>query len=128
MYNGIGINMKISPFEEYKDQLFSDYALQLFNAHCSDDSHKMIKYLIESFEDEADENPAFVPGLVFGCMVHMLMMTQMIANEKQTSTEETINSYIEMYQKNRKNLAKMLGNRPNYAKEFVNNFQENEDI
>jgi hypothetical protein len=114
-----GSTMRIKPFEEHKDQLFTDYALQLFNAHCSDDSQELIKYLINSLEEEATNNNAFMPGLIFGCMVHMLMMSQALALEKGLSLDESVSSYIKMYQKNRSNLAKMLGNRPDYARDLV---------
>lgn len=121
-----GEYMNIKPFEEHKDQLFTDYAMQLFNAHCSDDSNEMIKYLVNSLEDEAESNPAFLPGLVFGCMVHMLMMTQIISLEKEVSIDEATASYIDMYQKNRVNLSKMLGNRPDYAKQIIEKIIEDE--
>jgi hypothetical protein len=120
--------MNIKPFEEHKDQLFTDYAMQLFNAHCSDDSHEMIKYFVESLEEEAESNAAFIPGLVFGCMVHMLMMAQIISIEKDVDLKEAVSSYIDMYQKNRVNLSKMLGNRPDYAKGLIDNFLSEEDF
>ena len=120
--------MNIKPFEEHKDQLFTDYAMQLFNAHCFDDSHEMIKYFVDSLEEEAESNAAFIPGLVFGCMVHMLMMAQIISIEKGVDLKEAVSSYIEMYQKNRVNLAKMLGNRPDYAKGLIDNFMSEEDF
>jgi len=120
--------MRIKPFEEHKDQLFTDYALQLFNAHCSDNSQEMIKYLINSLEEEASTNEAFMPGLIFGCMVHMLMMSQIISLEKEISMEQSVASYIKMYQANRVNLSKMLGNRPDYAKDIISNFPIDEDF
>jgi len=120
--------MNIKPFEEHKDQLFTDYAMQLFNAHCSDDSHVMIKYFVESLEEDAESNAAFIPGLVFGCMVHMLMMAQIISIEKDVDLKEAVSSYIDMYQKNRVNLSKMLGNRPDYAKGLIDNFLSEEDF
>lgn len=119
-----GNNVKIKPFEEHKDQLFTDYAMQLFNAHCSEDSHAMIQFLINSLEEEASDNEAFFPGLVFGCMVHMLMMIQIVAYEKDISVDEAVSHYIDMYQKNRVGLSKMLGNRPDYAKEMIARMQE----
>jgi hypothetical protein len=119
-----GNTMRIKPFEEHKDQLFTDYAMQLFNAHCSDNSHEMIKFLVDSLEEEAEDNPAFLPGLVFGCMVHMLMMTQIISLERDVPISEATASYVSMYQNNRKNLAKMLGNRPDYAKELITKLSE----
>lgn len=112
--------MRIKPFEEHKDALFTDYIIQLFNAHCSENSHEMIKYLVDSLQEEALDNEAFMPGLIFGCMVHMLMMMQVISIEKSMSLEEATQDYIKMYQSNRKGLAKMLGNRPDYAKEMIN--------
>ncbi len=120
--------MNIKPFEEHKDQLFTDYAMQLFNAHCSDDSHEMVKYFVDSLEEEAESNAAFIPGLVFGCMVHMLMMAQIISIEKGVDLKEAVSSYIDMYQKNRVNLSKMLGNRPDYAKGLIDNFMSEEDF
>ena len=123
-----GNTMYIKPFEEHKDQLFTDYALQLFNAHCSDNSQEMIKYLINSLEEEAANNEAFMPGLIFGCMVHMLMMSQIISLEKEMTMDESIASYIKMYQKNRKNLAKMLGNRPDYARDIISHLPIDEDF
>lgn len=122
----VGNKMKIKPFEEHKDQLFTDYAMQLFNAHCADNNHEMIKFLVDSLEEEANDNPAFLPGLVFGCMVHMLMMTQIISLEREVPLDEATASYVSMYQNNRKNLAKMLGNRPDYAKELIEKFIEKE--
>jgi hypothetical protein len=119
-----GNNMKIEPFKEHRDELFSDYAMQLFNAHCGEDSHKMIKFLVNSLEEEAEDNPAFMPGLVFGCMVHMLMMMQLVALEKGVSMDEANLFYSKMYQGNRKKLAKMLGNRPDYAKGLVEDLFE----
>lgn len=112
--------MRIKPFEEHKDELFTDYIIQLFNAHCSENSHEMIKYLVDSLQEEALENEAFMPGLIFGCMVHMLMMMQVISVEKGLNLEEATQDYIKMYQSNRKGLAKMLGNRPDYAREMIN--------
>lgn len=120
--------MEIKPFEEHKDQLFTDYSLQLFNAHCSDDSQYMIKSLVSSLEEEADDNIAFLPGLVFGCMIHMLMMVQIISLEKEIPLEEAKDAYILMYQKNRNNLAQMLGNRPDYAKELITKFSSEDDF
>lgn len=116
--------MKIKPFEEHKDQLFTDYAMQLFNAHCSENSHEMISFLISSLEEEASDNEAFFPGLVFGCMVHMLMMIQVISIEKEISVNEAVSEYIDMYQKNRIGLSRMLGNRPDYAKDIILRMQE----
>lgn len=122
-----GNNMKIRPFKEHKDELFTDYTMQLFNAHCGENSHEMIKFLVNSLEEDAQDNPAFLPGLVFGGMIHMLMMIKIIALEKDISVEEATSFYIKMYQENRTNLAKMLGNRPDYAKDLADNFL-NEDI
>lgn len=120
----LDIFMESLPFEEHKDQLFTDYAIQLFNAHCAVDSHQMIKFLVESLEEEAINNEAFLPGLVFGCMVHMLMMMQTIAIEKEIDVEEASSIYIDMYQNNRIKLAKMLGNRPDYAKMIISRYNE----
>jgi hypothetical protein len=123
----LGNLMHIKPFEEHKDQLFTDYAMQLFNAHCSENSHEMIKFLINSLEEEAKGNDAFFPGLVFGCMVHMLMMMQIISLEKESSIDEANSFYSNLYQKNRKNLSMMLGNRPDYARDILSKI-EKEDL
>lgn len=114
-------NMKIKKFEEHKDELFTDYVLQIFNAHCADDNAEILKILISSFDEQASDNMAFMPGLIFGSMVHMLMMMQIISLEKGISLHEAVQEYIAMYQESRTKLAKMLGNRPEYAKDMINN-------
>jgi hypothetical protein len=54
----------------------------------------------------------------------MLMMTQIISLERDVPISEATASYVSMYQSNRKNLAKMLGNRPDYAKELITKLSE----
>ena len=118
--------MEIRPFKEHQDSLFSDFIMQLFNAHCSENSHEMISFLISSLEEDA-KNPVFLPGLVYGSMIHMFMMMQIIADEKGITFSEAIDDYIAMYQDNRQSLSKMLGNRPEYATNLVAHMFEDED-
>ena len=116
--------MRIRPFEEHKDNLFTDYVLQIFNAHTSEDNHEVLEMLMESFSKEAYEQKSFFPGVIFGAMVHMLMMMQIISKEKMCSMEESMEEYNNLYNQNRNTLSRMLGNRPEYAEEMVKNFME----
>lgn len=51
--------------------LFTDYALQLFNSFKSNDIHIMHE-LIQSFkEDSSDYEYVFMPGLIYGLLYHM---------------------------------------------------------
>lgn len=116
--------MKIKPFKEHQDTLFTDYAMQIFNAHTSNDSHQNLNLLMDSYKTEAIESPAFLPGVIFGSMIHMYIMIQMIAEFREQETEEAIRFYNDMYNQSRKRLAKMLGNRPEYANELMRQFIE----
>jgi len=118
--------MEIRPFKEYQDVLFTDYIMQLFNAHCSENSQEMITFLISSLEDDA-KNPVFLPGLVYGSMIHMFLMMQEIAQEKGVPMGEAIDEYVSKYSEKRINLAKMLGNRPEYASDLIASLPE-EDL
>lgn len=111
--------MHIEPFREHRDNLFTDFALQIFNAHASDNSQDNLSQLMDSYESEAIGNPAFMPGIIFGAMVHMYMMIQMLAEERELETSEMIQVYTEYYNMNRVKLAKMLGNRPEYADKLI---------
>jgi hypothetical protein len=55
-------------------------------------------------------------------------MSQIISLEKEIPMEQSVASYIKMYQANRVNLSKMLGNRPDYAKDIISNFPIDEDF
>jgi hypothetical protein len=120
--------MRINPFREHRDSLFTDYALQIFNAHVSDNSQDNLSKLMDSYQSEAMDNPAFMPGVIFGSMVHMFMMVQMLSDERGIETEEMIKEYTDYYNINRVKLAKMLGNRPEYANKLIREMfkEENE--
>lgn len=124
----MNLDMEIRPFKEHQDDLFTDFAMQIFNAHTSQDSGSVLSTLMDSYKNDAVDNPAFLPGVIFGSMVHMYMMIQMIAESRLESTEETIKFYNDMYNQSRKNLSKMLGNRPEYAKQIIKNFIDDLDI
>jgi hypothetical protein len=120
--------MNIKPFREHRDNLFTDFALQIFNAHVSDNSQDNLSKLMDSYESEAMGNPAFMPGVIFGSMVHMFMMIQMLASERELETSEMVKVYTEYYNMNRSKLAKMLGNRPEYADKLIREmFKDTED-
>lgn len=116
--------MKIKPFEEHKDNLFTDYVLQMFNAHTTEDNHELLESLMESYSAEALEQKSFFPGIIFGAMVHMLMMMKIISKESMITIEEAMQDYNDMYNQNRPALSRMLGNRPEYAEELVNKFMQ----
>lgn len=123
----MNVDMEIRPFREHQDDLFTDFAMQIFNAHTSQGDENILSVLMDSYKDDATSNPAFLPGVIFGSMVHMYMMIQMIADSRYESIEETIKFYNEAYNKSRKNLSRMLGNRPEYAKALIQDFIDNFD-
>jgi hypothetical protein len=122
-------SMKIDPFEEHKDTLFTDYVMQMFNAHISEDSHKMLEALINSYETEAVNKKSFFPGIIFGAMVHMMMLMQIISDQEDQELSETVSRYNELYNAHRNKLSNMLGNRPEYAEAMIKLFlDENGDF
>jgi hypothetical protein len=58
----------------------------------------------------------------------MFMMVQMLSDERGIETEEMIKEYTDYYNINRVKLAKMLGNRPEYANKLIRKMfkEENE--
>ena len=97
-------SMKVNPFQEHKDTLFTDYVMQMFNAHISEDSHSVLEALITSYEAEATSKKSFFPGIIFGAMVHMMMLMQIISEQDDTELSETVEKYNELYNSNKKEL------------------------
>jgi hypothetical protein len=78
------------------DELYSDIAFQMFSAYINP-SGSMINELMESYSNTNDDDPTFMPGVIFGCMMHMTILLSSIADVTNTSTLDAFSAYAEMY-------------------------------
>lgn len=60
-------------------ELFTDYAMQMFSSYQSDDIEGMQNLLMSFSNDGAVEDIVFLPGIVYGMMFHMKAMINMFA-------------------------------------------------
>jgi hypothetical protein len=80
-----------------EDDLYTDYALQLFASFASEDLATMAS-LIESFkDDDNNSDPFFMPGVIYGLMYHMMSIMKSVANQYDTTVENLLSIYAVDY-------------------------------
>lgn len=76
-----------------KEDLFTDYALQLFVTYINEDVEGM-KALLQSFSDNAQEGDEFfMPGLVYGLLYHFATMTRLFCDATGGNVEDLMIAY-----------------------------------
>lgn len=80
-----------------KDDLYTDYALQMFSSYVSEDLNTM-ETLLESFKDE-DKNidELFMPGLIYGLMYHMATIFKLVSKATDTPVDKLLSDYAMDY-------------------------------
>jgi hypothetical protein len=78
------------------DELYSDIAFQMFAAYINP-SGSMINELMESYSNTNEDDPTFMPGVIFGCMMHMAILLSSIADITNASVSDAFSAYAEMY-------------------------------
>lgn len=80
-----------------KDDLYTDYALQMFSSYVSEDLNTM-ETLLESFKDE-DKNvdELFMPGLIYGLMYHMATVFKLVSKATNTPVDKLLSDYAMDY-------------------------------
>jgi len=100
------------------DDLFTDYAMQLFMAFMREGKPLVEEYM-KTLEQEFLTNESFTPGLVFGMLMHMMLLIKVISTINDTEIEETLSLYALEYNDNRKHFAGFPTNHPKFAKELM---------
>lgn len=78
------------------DELYSDIAFQMFAAYMNPNG-TMINELMESYSHTNEDDPTFMPGVIFGCMMHMAILLSTVAAESRVSVLDAFSAYAEMY-------------------------------
>lgn len=105
------------------DQLFTDYAMQLFVAFMKE-GQKLVEDYIKTLDEEFS-NETFTPGLVFGLLLHMMLMTKVVSSISENTIEETLNLYALEYQDNRNYFSNFPTNHPKFAKALIEEAKKN---
>lgn len=104
------------------DELYTDIALQLLTAYASNDN-EATHNLIEGYAKSSDDDPTFMPGLIFASMMHMTVLLRSIAEATNVPVEEVLIQYAATYNLHiRKEMAQIPALHQNYAKEMYNQF------
>lgn len=83
------------------DDLFTDYALQMFSSYMSQD-FKATQMLFDSLMDEGKHiDETFMPGVIFGLMYHLKTMMNSIAAMLEENLEDVLATYAVHYAMNR---------------------------
>lgn len=100
------------------DDLFTDYAMQLFMAYMQEGKPLVEEYM-KSIQDDFVDNETFTPGLVFGMLMHMMLMVKVISSITEASIKDTLNLYALEYNDNRNYFANFPTNHPKFAQALL---------
>jgi hypothetical protein len=78
------------------DELYTDIAIQMFSAHIHGESGAIAE-LMESYGKSYGDNPTFMPGVVFGFIMHMGILIATLAESTDQSIESVYKSYVDAY-------------------------------
>lgn len=78
------------------DTLYTDIAVQLMSSWFSGNT-KVVNAVCEGVSNDMKDNPSAMPGILFGCIVHMTTMINKMAGMKGIETEEMWAEYLLEY-------------------------------
>jgi hypothetical protein len=80
-----------------KNDLYTDYALQMFSSYISDDLSSM-EYILESFKkDGKNIDEMFMPGLIYGLMYHLGQIFRLVSVGTDVPLEKLLSDYAMDY-------------------------------
>ena len=101
------------------DELFTDYALQLFSAFLDEDQSTVAE-LMSSYELDKQEQLSFLPGILYGCMIHMGLFMSTIADQNDIPVKEAFKMYALSYNsETRIHLQNVAGLHPAFAEQVL---------
>lgn len=80
-----------------ENDLYTDYALQLFSTYLSGDVTTMHSVLESFKQDNKNIDSLFMPGVIYGLMYHLGMIIGKISEEIDVSAEEMLAAYAMDY-------------------------------
>lgn len=104
------------------EYLYTDYSMQLFTAF----AHKGIAdmhSLLSTYDDEL-ESEAFIPGLLFGFLIHFELLLTCMATSLEKEVEEVFSAYAGYYNENRESLKEIHPLNPSYAQKAYEEFKK----
>lgn len=106
------------------EELYSDISLQMFTTFINGSG---AAELIESFKDSTEDDPAFFPGVIFGCLLHMGNLLSTISEMTGVDLQEGLGFYASAYNLHmREQLSKLAALHPSQAKEMIRRLAEEE--
>jgi hypothetical protein len=100
------------------DELYTDIALQMLVAYINGDSSTTTS-LINGYALTNEEDPTFMPGLIFASMMHMSILLSSIAEAVDISIQEALGHYATTYNLHlREEMAKIPALHQDIAKEM----------
>jgi hypothetical protein len=103
------------------EYLYTDYSMQIFTAF----AHKGIAdmhSLLSTYDDEL-ESEAFIPGLLFGFLIHFEMLLNCMATSLDKEVEEVFSAYANYYNENRESLKEIPPLSPSFAQKAFEEFK-----
>jgi hypothetical protein len=102
---------------DVNEEIYTDVALQMFTTFINNSG---AAELIESFKDSTEDDPAFFPGIIFGCLLHMGNLLGTLSEMTGVEVEEALGYYATTYNLHmREKLVMMPALHPSYAKEMI---------
>lgn len=83
------------------DDLFTDYALQMFSSYVSEDFTATQMLFDSLIRDGKHIDETFMPGVIFGLMYHLKTMMNSIAAMLEENLEDVLATYAVHYAMNR---------------------------
>lgn len=79
------------------DDLYTDYALQMFSSFMSGDLEST-QQMFKSYKDEGKaEDPLFMPGVIYGMIYHLQTLFSSISELTGISEDEVVSNYALAY-------------------------------
>jgi len=103
---------------DINDELYTDIALQMLSAYVNGDK-EATSDLINGYASSNDDDPTFMPGLIFASMMHLSILLSAIAEASDISIDEALRHYATVYNMQfREQMAKIPALHQDLAKEM----------
>lgn len=76
-----------------ENDLYTDYALQLFSSYMSEDANTMHSVLESFKQDNKNFDNLFMPGLIYGLMYHMGTFIRIVSEQTDNPVKSLLSNY-----------------------------------